>query len=57
MGQQNHVMEKYSHIPLFQIVMQYFRRPKIIIPLLNSLVRLEFQVEFIINDDSISRAI
>ncbi len=40
--------------PVVSIVMQYFRRPKIIIPLLNSLVRLKFQVEFIINDDSIS---
>jgi|TARA_B110000003_G_C16641694_1_gene530425 GT2 family glycosyltransferase len=40
--------------PIVSIVMQYFRRPKIIIPLLNSLVRLKFQVEFIINDDSIS---
>jgi len=40
--------------PIVSIVMQYFRRPKIIIPLLNSLIRLKFQVEFIINDDSIS---
>jgi len=45
---------KIQSYPIISIVMQYFRRPKIIIPLLNSLVRLKFQVEFIINNDSIS---
>ena len=38
--------------PVVTIVMQYFRRPKIIKPLMNSLLNLPFPVEFIINDDS-----
>ena len=38
--------------PVVTIVMQYFRRPKIVNQLMKSLLNLPFPVEFIINDDS-----